>query len=368
MTAVRVKTQIYITRQLVAAVLFLLIGGVCTLYGLRSLYRESRCIALEDLSADNYREGAYVAGMIESCATITVQGKELGVPVSFIAMGGTRECYTIPMADSRYTRIMVIDQDTIDGIEQVIDKTGKGIYVEGEITKEMTEPNYRWYEQCEQIGDPREDVVNGYEIREISFGKRRSVLVLGVEIVLLTVFALWKGNILSNAYDSESEVLSGQAAYRQKNYDIAGCIMAEERKINLLQGRIAEYKKSCMYGIFTLPAGGYFVFHSYFLLMWLAGLVMIAYSLKVMLRYLLHSGHDWTDRIMHFAGKKSLGEQIEESYDTIAVLKSQIDKERKRQNEKTDFTGSGLPFDTGGNFVRLRKQSDTGGVPVGREQ
>ncbi len=113
------KTTLYITKKLVIIILFLLIGVYCTLYGIRSLYREFRCIPLEDLSMNNYRKGAYVAGTIDSCLTVNVmtlsgKGKDMGTAGGFITNFGATvyDCYTIPMAESHYVRIELSDEDT----------------------------------------------------------------------------------------------------------------------------------------------------------------------------------------------------------------------------------------------------------------
>ena len=199
------KKTIYITKKLVITLLFLLIGGYCTLYGLLSLYREFQCISVEDISMDNYREGAYVAGTIDSCLTVNVQtiggqGKDLGTSGGFITMGAVYECYTIPMADSHYIRIMIPDEDTIDALDALIAGSSEGVYVEGQIVKEMVEPNIPWYENCEQVKNPQKEILGGYVIKQISFSKRHNVLYFGMGILAVMIFAIWKGKIISDDF------------------------------------------------------------------------------------------------------------------------------------------------------------------------
>lgn len=204
------KTTIYITKKLVFAVLFLVIGGYCTLYGIVSLYREFRCIPVEDLSMHNYRKGAYVAGTIDSCLTVNVmnisgQGKDLGTSGGYITLGAVYECYTIPMADSHYIRIMLPEKDTVDAMDDLIAGEGEGVYVEGQIVREMTERNIPWYENCEQIKNPQEEVLGDYVIKQISFEKRRNVLYFGIGMLIVMIFAIWKGKMIAEAYDVEEE-------------------------------------------------------------------------------------------------------------------------------------------------------------------
>ena len=204
------KTTIYITKKLVIAFLFLAIGVYCTLYGILSLYREFRCVPIKDLTMDNYREGAYVAGTIDSCLTNHVQtlgseGKDLGVSVSFITGRGIFDCYTIPMADSHYTRIMLPDKDTKNAMDDLIDGNNEGVYMEGQIVREMTERNIAWYEHCEQIRNPQEEVLDGYEIRQISFSNRRNVLYFGIGMSAVMILVNWKGKMIAEAYDVEEE-------------------------------------------------------------------------------------------------------------------------------------------------------------------
>ncbi len=197
------KKTIYITKKLVITFLFLVIGGYCILYGLLSLYREFRCIPVEDLSMYNYQKGAYVAGTIDSCLTVNVQtlsgkGKDLGTSGGFITMGAMYECYTIPMADSHYIRIMLPDGDTVDAMDDMIAGKSECVYVEGQIVKEIMERNIPWYENCEQIKNPQKEVLGDYVIKQISFSKRRNVLYFGMGILAVMIFAIWKGKIISD--------------------------------------------------------------------------------------------------------------------------------------------------------------------------
>lgn len=99
--------------------LFLLIGVCCTLSGIRSRYREFCYIPIEDLTMDNCREGAYVAGTIDSCLTVKVSNisgvdKDMGTSGGFITNLGAAiyDCYTIPTADFHYVRVMLLDDKT----------------------------------------------------------------------------------------------------------------------------------------------------------------------------------------------------------------------------------------------------------------
>lgn len=199
------KTTVYITKKLAFAVLFLMIGVYCTLYGIITVYREYRCIPLEDLSMKNYRKGAYVAGTIDSCVTNVVDGKAMGESVGYITMVGIFHCYTIPMTDSHYIRIMLPDEHKVHALDDLIAGNGEGVYVEGQILKEMVEPNYLFYEHCEQIKNPQEEVVDGYEIRQISFSNRRNVLYFGIGMTAVMIFVIWKGKLIAEAYDVEEE-------------------------------------------------------------------------------------------------------------------------------------------------------------------
>ncbi|MDE7258728.1 MAG: hypothetical protein K2N77_05765 [Lachnospiraceae bacterium] len=153
----------------------------------------------------NYRKGAYVAGTIDSCLTINVQGKDLGESVSFITMGAIYHCYTISMADSHYIRIMLPNEDTVDALDDLIAGECEGVYVEGQIVKQITERNIPWYEHCEQIKNPQEEVLDGYEIRQISFSNRRNVLYFGLGMLLVMILVFWKGKIIPEVYDVEEE-------------------------------------------------------------------------------------------------------------------------------------------------------------------
>lgn len=205
------KTTVYITKKLVFAVLFLVIGLYCTLYGIRSLYREFRCIPLADLTMSNYRKGAYVAGMIDACLTVdveTINGyKPLGTAGGFITNFGATiyDCYTIPMADSHYIRIQLSDEDTKNAVDAMIAGKSEGVYVEGQIVKQMIGRNMPWYEHCEQIKNPQEEVLDIYEIRQISISNRRNVLYFGLGMTAVMILIIWKSKLITEAYDVEEE-------------------------------------------------------------------------------------------------------------------------------------------------------------------
>lgn len=204
------KTTVYITKKLVFAVLLLVIGVYCTLYGILSLYREFRCVSLEDLTMNNYWKGAYVAGAIDSCLTVYVENnngpRPMGTSGGFITLGATSyECNTIPMADSHYIRIMLPEGDAVDALEKLVAGKGDGVYVEGQIVKEMTERNIPWYEHCEQIKNPQEEVLDDYVIKQISFSKRHNVLYFGIGLLVVMILYIWKGKLISDAYDVEEE-------------------------------------------------------------------------------------------------------------------------------------------------------------------
>ena len=192
------RITISIAKQIVIVFLLLVIGGCCTLYGISTIYRELRCIPIEELSMDNYRKGAYVAGTVDSLLTINVDDIVLGESVGLITMGPTYHCYTIPMADSHYIRIMLPDEDTVDALENLIAGEGEGVYVEGQIVKEMKERNMQWYERSEQLENPEEEILGEYVIKQISFRKRRNVLYFGIGILAVMIFAIWKWKIISD--------------------------------------------------------------------------------------------------------------------------------------------------------------------------
>lgn len=190
------KITASIAKNIIIVVLLLVIGGSCTLYGILTIYREFHYLPIEDLSMDNYRKGGYVAGTIDSLLTADVDGVVLGESVGFVTMGPTYHCYTIPMADSHYIRVMLPDEDTVDALEGLIAGENEGVYVEGQIVKEMKRRNISWYERCEQIKDPEEEVLGDYVIKQISFSKRRNVLFFGIVTLAVMILGIWKGKML----------------------------------------------------------------------------------------------------------------------------------------------------------------------------
>ncbi len=192
----RSRTTIHITKQSVMILVFLAAGILCTFNGVRSYYREYRYIPLEHLSAGNCKEGDYVAGMIERCATITVGRKVMGQSNAYSpSILKTYYFYTIPMNDGNYIRLMLVDEDTVDEMEKLIGGETESVRMEGQISREPVPPNTAWYEQSEQIKNPYQDVVPEVVIKQISFKKRHEVLYVGIMFLALVGLYIWQNGL-----------------------------------------------------------------------------------------------------------------------------------------------------------------------------
>lgn len=193
----RSRTTVYITKQSVMILVFLMAGILFTFNGVRSYYRECRYIPLEHLSAGNCTEGDYVSGTVEKCATITVDGKVMGQSNAYSpSILKTYYFYTIPMNDGNYIRLMLADEDTVDEMEKLIGGETESVRVEGQISREPVPPNNAWYEQSEQIENPYQDVVSGVVVRQISFKKRREALYAGIMFLALTGLFIWQNGLV----------------------------------------------------------------------------------------------------------------------------------------------------------------------------
>lgn len=200
------KATIYITRQVMMTLAVLAVGIVCVFYGVKSCYRESRCLSLEQLSAGGCREGKYVAGTVEKCVTITVDGKVLGQSNAYSpSVLKTYYFYTIPMNDGKYIRLMLADEDMVDEVEKLIAKETEGVRVEGQISREPVPPNVAWYEQSGQIQNPQQDVIAGLVVKQISFKKRREILYTGIIMLVMAGLYLWQSGLIREALDSGQE-------------------------------------------------------------------------------------------------------------------------------------------------------------------
>lgn len=193
----RSRMTVYITKQSVMILVFLMAGILFTFNGVRSYYRECRYIPLEHLSAGNCTEGDYVSGTVEKCATITVDGKVMGQSNAYSpSILKTYYFYTIPMNDGNYIRLMLADEDTVDEMEKLIGGETESVRVEGQISREPVPPNNAWYEQSEQIENPYQDVVSGVVVRQISFKKRREALYAGIMFLALTGLFIWQNGLV----------------------------------------------------------------------------------------------------------------------------------------------------------------------------
>lgn len=201
----KMKTTIYVTKEVIFALVLFAVGGYCTLYGAKSLYREKTNVLLEMLSAEQCQRKIYVAGTMERPVTITVGRQTVGESRSFLTLTGDCHFYTLPLADGRFITVMLKRKETVAAMERLVKGGGPGVPLEGQIVKELIEPNYEWLAQSAQIKDPKKDVVAGIAIMEISFSERRKFLYVGALTLLLAVWYVWQRGLLRETVDHISQ-------------------------------------------------------------------------------------------------------------------------------------------------------------------
>lgn len=318
------KTVISIGKEVILFIILLALGSLCFINGLIGLQKEKNAIPLSKLSPERCRIGQFVVGEITSYVNKDMgNGSYSGESGTLFTGGKEYYFYTIPIDNNYYIRIMLVDKSIVRELEEFSRGKGDAIYFEGQIIKSPTKINYQWYEDIEEFKNIGTDsIIAEYVVKEIHIQEKTKILYMGIFLLILSFvqFRLMGGlsAIICTEDAKEKEPDKGI----QKIYNIENELMAEKRHLLLLNKKMSELKKGCLYRIFLLAAGAYIFGSNYYWEIKFIGVIVVVISLRGIIKYILNSGNKCMEWIMRLFNKESIALQINHSKNRISAMEN----------------------------------------------
>ncbi len=146
------------------------LGAVFLLKGTINVERYRYAPVYEDVTETGCRTGNYVDGEISNFLIKKVvdlgDGHMTGISAEILSGGRTYYVFTIPVADGKYIRLLISNEETMEAMERVARGEEGAMFVEvsGKIRKASSSPALSWYEGIEGF-DPN-SLIADYEIRQ----------------------------------------------------------------------------------------------------------------------------------------------------------------------------------------------------------
>lgn len=188
------KIRIQITKGYLLTFLFLVLGLFHFYHGVKMYCNSKNAVLLSELKFDECTAGQYVQGTVDTYVVKKIEtlGADpyYGECAVFInEMGTEYHCYTIPIAEHKYIRIMVKDKEKTAALEEFVQGQGKGIYMEGEIVNSPLSSGYEWYKDVEgwEHQELGKTVHPQYVIKEISFQEKIKRIYIGIALLIAAI-------------------------------------------------------------------------------------------------------------------------------------------------------------------------------------
>ena len=172
-------------------------------------------------------------------------------------MGTEYNFYTIPIANSKYIRVMVKDKSIIESLEKFVKGRGKGVYFEGEVVEATSPLEYAWYSDIAEFQGKvlEENIQSQYVIKEISFSEKKKKLYIGAVFLIVAmggfkISCCTESFIVREKSENKKVILDPMARYNRKNE-----LEVEKRKLENLQQRLEKLKKGCIYRALLIVCG-----------------------------------------------------------------------------------------------------------------
>lgn len=316
------KTVISIGKEVILFIMLLALGSLCFLNGLIALQKEKNAIPISKLSPEGCRIGQFVVGEITSYVNKDMGNGSYSGESGVLFTGGKEYYfYTIPVDNNYYIRIMIVDKSIVHELEEFSRGKGDAIYFEGQIIKSPTKINYQWYEDIEEFQNVGTDsIIAEYVVKEIHIQEKTKIIYTGIFLLLLSFVQFHLMGGLGAIICTEDIKEKGPDKDIQKLYNIENELMAEKRHLLLLNKKMSELKKGCLYRIFLLAAGVYIFGSNYYWEVKFIGIIAVVISLKGIIKYMLNSGNKCMEWIMRLFNKESIAMQINHSKNSISAM------------------------------------------------
>lgn len=320
------QIQVKVSKKNILMILCLLVGMVCTLYGVKALYQYTHAYSLENLTAGSCKEGIYVSGDVDHCLYKTIENGRMQNSWGGIIYHGLDDAlnrrieytgYTIPLYDGTYLEIAVYDEAVINKLDAYRDGSGEKVHLEGIIR--YSPIAYRWYEGMEAL-ESVDLIVPHCLLKQTDMRARINCLYAGL-LFLLIFFAQFRFEGGKNSFVEKSEYERGQKKdIAARSYDRDWEIAMEKRHIEHLENSMCKLRERCIVRIPVLLTGLYFFFFTGLGVGQLIGFLLIVDALKYMVRYIGNQERPFCINIAQMFNIKSIPNEIQECKKRIIKL------------------------------------------------
>lgn len=323
------KYRVFITKKEILTAILCIVGMLLLGKGLHAAYQYHNALDLNTMQERELKEGAYVTGNIDTYIGQYMYGsnKFSGMSQGYLNLvGKSYDFYTISVGKESYICIMANSKSLTSQLEAFEDGHGEAIYFEGKIIEPPVDINLALHESID--GFPMESLITSFVIVEKDFGKIKDRIYIGILLLVVAAIRFFDAGGIKNVVLEESEdekPVIQKSGYRydgkqqnaKQRYDGDYELQAEQMRLNTLERRLHELKRSALLCIPLLPAGCYILYRFSLLF----GILLIVISIKGFWRYFINSANTAAKFLVRKCNLKSLSAQIEECEENIEMLK-----------------------------------------------
>lgn len=323
------KYRIFITKKEILTAILFIVGILILGKGLRAAYQYHNALNLNTMQEREIKEGAYVTGNIDTYIGKRMYGsnKFSGMSQGYLNLvGKSYDFYTIPVGKESYICIMAHSKSLTSQLEAFEDGHGEAIYFEGKIIEPLVDINLAWHESID--GFPMESLITSYVIVEKDFREIKDTIYIGILLLAVAMIRFFGAGGIKNVVLEESEderPVPQKSGYRydgkqqnaKQRYNSDYELQAEQMRLDTLERRLHELKRSALLCIPLLPAGCYILYRFSLLF----GILLIIILIKGLWRYFINSANTAAKFLVRKCNLKSLSVQIEECEENIETLK-----------------------------------------------
>ena len=192
------KTTIEIPRLLMISIMLFVVSLLLIITKGYDLYNYNHPYDLNELNQTNMKQGKYVNCNIDSYLVKKISPSSYnGQSETFVTFGKEYNTYTIPMDEDDYIRIMIYNKNITETLESFSRGKGETVTVKGVLVNAESIGDDSWYKDIENFNI--NSVIQDFAIQEKTDEGIKNVLILGVMLLVLSVFLCWKsGGVKKN--------------------------------------------------------------------------------------------------------------------------------------------------------------------------
>ncbi len=322
------KYRVFVTEKEILTAILFIVGMIFLGKGLHAAYQYHNALDLNTVQEYELKEGAYVTGNIDSYIGQYMYGsnKFSGMSQGYLnVFGKSYDFYTVPVGKESYICIMAHSKSLTSQLEAFKDGHGEAILFEGKIIEPPVDINLAWYQSMD--GFRMESLITSLVIVEKDFGKIKDTIYIGILLLAVAMIRFFSAGGLKNIVMEESEdekPVTQKSGYRydgkqhntKQRYNSDYELQAEQMRLDTLERRLHELKRSALLGIPLLPAGCYILYRFSLLF----GILLIIISIKSIWRYFINSANTVAKFLVRECNLKSLSVQIKECEENIETL------------------------------------------------